>query len=294
VKANAAKEGELPKKPLGVLQGVPQAPNLATVQQITFSSRVRTPTVRVGAAGLTVEQMRDGERDSQGRLKANAVPSGGMAITDQALTKTLSAAPDCKAAARGVVFSVTVEDADDKWNEGLGIGFTSTDPATWSKAPPRDATDVPRHFMCGYTGAWVFNGLREKAYLYGSQVDCWKPNKLRKGDVVTAVLVGKPAEVFRIFVNGRIVTERRTTGTNCLNPSLENLWGVVDLGGACIRLRAGGRASSSGPAFQQRVTHDRLKAIAKGLDGDGNAPTAPTGTSDRGSRIGSIGSGLLS
>eukprot|EP00929_Paragymnodinium_shiwhaense_P053001 TRINITY_DN26539_c0_g1_i1.p1 TRINITY_DN26539_c0_g1~~TRINITY_DN26539_c0_g1_i1.p1 ORF type:complete len:4103 (+),score=936.60 TRINITY_DN26539_c0_g1_i1:86-12310(+) len=286
-------EAKKPQGPprVGRIMGLPQAPK--EVQKITFSTTVRTPLIKVSAAGLTVEQMRDGARDARGQLKPGAVPSGGMAITEQALTRTLSVAPDCKAAARGVCFSVTIEAADDKWHEGLGIGFTGTNPATWSGALPRDATDLPRHFMCGYTGFWVMNGLREKAYLYGSQVDAWKANKLRKGDVVTACLVGKPAEVFRIFVNGRIVAERRTTGTNAPNPSLENLWGVVDLGGACIRLRAGGRGDAQPASFVGRASPDQLKKIALGQS---LSPTPPSVNSSpvKGAAATRSGTGLLS
>merc|ERR1712048_1306440 len=96
---------------------------------------------------------------------------------------------------------------------------------------------MPLTCMCGYSGRWTMNGQSELVHGPRPGLPAWEPGALQVGDAVTAVLAGPPADTFRILVNGRLVAEHPAKGCNLPVPGTEPLWGVVDIDGACVKVR---------------------------------------------------------
>ncbi|CAE8657364.1 unnamed protein product, partial [Polarella glacialis] len=166
---------------------------------------------------------------------SNATSSGGgMAITSLPLIPRDGVAPDAPLAF-GIAFDITIEETDLQWRDGLGIGFTCQDPDLWHqrKPPPKNAIPLLRTCTVGYGGRWFCQGKSE--ILRGA----WEPGKLSKGDLVTAVLVGAPANVMRVLVNGKVVTQRALKDCGLPDPTSEQLWGIVDVESACVKVRLG-------------------------------------------------------
>lgn len=167
-------------------------------------------------------------------LPTASVGSGGMAMLSKPLAIRGNVCPDSPAS-RGVTFDVVLEEVDPRPNrDGLAIGFTAQDPEDWPlhrKAIPQTALEMPRSCVVGYSGRWVTPGNRE--LVEGS----YNPAKLKRGDVLTAVIAGQPANLMRILLNGKVVAQKPLSFTG-LDPSAP-LWGLVDLEGSCVKLRLG-------------------------------------------------------
>lgn len=167
-------------------------------------------------------------------LPTASVGSGGMALLSKPLAIRGNVCPDSPAS-RGVTFDVVLEEVDSRPNrDGLAIGFTAQDPEDWPlhrKAIPQTALEMPRSCVVGYSGRWVTPGNRE--LVKGS----YNPAKLRRGDVLTAVIAGQPANLMRILLNGKVVAQKPLSFTG-LDPSAP-LWGLLDLEGSCVKLRLG-------------------------------------------------------
>eukprot|EP00435_Cladocopium_sp_Y103_P014059 s128_g3.t1 len=174
-------------------------------------------------------------------LPTASVGSGGMAMLSKPLAIRDNVCPDSPAS-RGVTFDVVLEAVDSRPNrDGLAIGFTAQDPEDWPlhrKAIPQTALEMPRSCVVGYSGRWVTPGNRE--LVEGS----YNPAKLKRGDVLTAVIAGQPANLMRILLNGKVVAQKPLSFTG-LDPSAP-LWGLVDLEGeASIGLQLVGVTASS-------------------------------------------------
>jgi len=135
-----------------------------------------------------------------------------------------------------VTFDLVIEETDFAYHEGLGIGFTAQVPDEWPshrRQPPQTAIEMPRTCVVGYDGKWFARGRSE--LIQGA----WNPGKLQKGDVVTAVLAGPPANLMRVLVNGKVVAQKPLSETGLDGEPLSRLWGLVDLEGSCEKVRLG-------------------------------------------------------
>lgn len=185
--------------------------------------------------------------------------SGGVAVTAQPLKERNQVDPQCPDAL-GVVFEVLIQETQPRWEDGLAIGFTAQDPEKWPpfKPCPAGAMRLPRTTVCGYTGRWVVNGRAELPWAIDFNQGPWAPRTLSPGDVLTVVLAFPPSDVFRIFVNGKVVAERKASACELWQSTAQELektpiscigtplWGIVDLEGAtvAVSLRAGAVGSS--------------------------------------------------
>jgi len=181
----------------------------------------------------------DGNRTAERPKKGT--PQPGMVVLSRPLRVRGAVCPD-KYKARGVNFDVKIERVDRGWKDGIGIGFTAQNPDQWPDGGlrPRHAANIPRTCMCGYSGRWMVDGCSELIYSTRLGPGLWEPGALRVGDVVSAVFATEPADVVRILVNGRSVAERPASTSGLPDPNDEPLWGVVELDGACLKVRLGG------------------------------------------------------
>mmetsp|Transcript_38598 Transcript_38598/g.71779 ORF Transcript_38598/g.71779 Transcript_38598/m.71779 type:complete len:100 (+) Transcript_38598:3-302(+) len=92
---------------------------------------------------------------------------------------------------------------------------------------------MPRTCVVGYDGKWFAKGRSE--LIQGA----WNPGKLQRGDVLTAVLAGPPASLMRVLVNGKVVAQKPLDATGLDDVEGTPYWGVVDLEGACVKVRLG-------------------------------------------------------
>jgi len=190
--------------------------------------------VQLGDGCMTVKQFRPDDTF----LPALETGSGGMAMTREPLEARAGVAPDSEHAI-GVTFDITIEETCVGVRDGMGIGFTAQDPDKWPlhrKALPKSAMQFPRTCVVGYSGAWYQQGGRS-VLNKGS----WEPGRLARGDVVTAVLAGPPANVMRIMVNGKVVAQRPASDCGLPAPGEEPLFGIVDIEGTCVKARLGNR-----------------------------------------------------
>jgi len=177
-----------------------------------------------------------------GRSAEQALPKGlradqslgGIVVTKQPLPLFQGVAPDMPMVS-GVAFEIEITAADKKRNNGLAIGFTAQNPDEWSArlAVPVRASHLARSWVCGYSGCWFFE-RRSKLLRSRPGVQAWQPVGMDYGDVVTAVAVGPPIGLLRIFVNG--VLEAEETFSQAQFPDVMDtpVWGIVDLNGSCI------------------------------------------------------------
>jgi hypothetical protein len=170
-----------------------------------------------------------------------ALPSGGLAVARNLVPVRKGVFPEAPAV-HGVSFSVKIEAVDDRWNDGLGIGFTAQDPDAWpeGRSRPRHAASLTSTWMCGHTGRWRLNGMDELIKPYCGKT--WRPGKLKVGDVVTIAAATAPIDMMRILVNGKAVAEREASSAGLSSDHIARLRGVVDVeGSACsVRLGVGG------------------------------------------------------
>lgn len=213
------------------LQPPPQRLTLASAPPVqrfheTFVSRAVKTDVRKRVAERICE--------TSTFLRATSVGSGGMAMLSKPLSIRGNVCPDSPES-QGVTFDVVIEEVDSQPNrDGLAIGFSAQDPDEWPlhrKAIPQSAMDMPRSCIVGYSGRWISPGNRELVQ------GLYNPAKLKRGDVVTAVIAGPPASLMRILVNGKVVAQKPLAFTG-LDPS-KPLWGLLDLEGSCVKLRLG-------------------------------------------------------
>jgi len=228
--------------PRPMLHPVPQV-RRGRDEGLVFHPEFRPRHILIGAQGRTAEEMRARNVTKQ----ASVMPSqGGMAIVSRPLKVRGAVCPD-KYKALGVIFDIKVEGVDQRWRDGLGIGFTAQDPDQWpsNRPNPRHAAEVPRSCLCGYSGRWVVEGRSELIQNSIPGQGTWEPGSLRVGDVVTAVAAAPPADVVRILVNGRLVAERPITTSGLPDPTQAPLWGLVELDGACVKVRLGMNPASA-------------------------------------------------
>eukprot|EP00933_Yihiella_yeosuensis_P072928 TRINITY_DN81487_c0_g1_i1.p1 TRINITY_DN81487_c0_g1~~TRINITY_DN81487_c0_g1_i1.p1 ORF type:complete len:1014 (-),score=193.37 TRINITY_DN81487_c0_g1_i1:160-3159(-) len=200
----------------------------------TFHEEFKSKFILTTDKGRSVMQLRSTDPGSSGLPPSQSGGSGGMAILAKPLELKIGVAPDFPLVA-GVFFAITVEEADNSWRDGLGIGFTAQDPDKWPhrKAIPKNALQLPRSCVVGYGGRWFQQGKSELVK------GAWEPGKLVAGDVVTAVLCPPPADVVRVLVNGKVVAQKPFSASGLPDPTKEPIWGVVDVESACVRLRTG-------------------------------------------------------
>lgn len=182
-----------------------------------------------------------GDADRTAERPKKGTPQPGMAVLSRPLRVQGAVCPD-KYKARGVSFDVKIERVDRGWKDGMGIGFTAQNPDHWPDGSlrPRHASNIPRTCMCGYSGRWMVDGRSELIHSTRLGQGLWEPGALRVGDVVSAVFATEPADVLRILVNGRLVAERPASTSGLPDPLNEPLWGIVELDGACLKVRLGG------------------------------------------------------
>lgn len=112
-----------------------------------------------------------------------------------------------------------------------------------------------RSCLVGYSGRWVALGQRELVQ------GAYNPAKLKRGDVLTAVIAAAPANLMRVLLNGkafRLLTLARTrrgrgseaselhhsgsvgavpcAAASHLEGCRLRLWGLIDLEGSCVPL----------------------------------------------------------
>lgn len=198
-------------------------------------------TTRVGFDKRSVEQLSSNKVFGAGSGPSSAgfvgAATGGIAVSEKPLQLILGVAPDAPNY-RGVAFEVAVCATDERWSDGIAIGFTAENPDRWpeKKAKPKRASQMPRTWVCGYGGRWYFERRSEFINYSNVQVRDWKPSRIECGDVVTAVAVSEPKAVLRILLNGRVVAEEPLKRANFPDVLKTPLWGIVDLNGTCMRV----------------------------------------------------------
>lgn len=232
-------------------------PGKKSTKVVNFHGHFRAPTVALSEGARVVEQL-DMEMGANGNL------GGGMAVTREPLTLRVGVVP-FKPLARGVFFEVVVENCDNgaKWGDGMGIGITSEDPDAWPKGRPvpRYGKSLVQAWMGGYDGSWVFMRCTKWMRPVGRQPQ-WHPGKtLKIGDTVSVAVVQQErdsrtepvplegdavqmhnrADLF-VFVNNVMVAfETGDKLPSLPDPTKVALWGVVDVDGAVLKVRASSR-----------------------------------------------------
>eukprot|EP00927_Polykrikos_kofoidii_P024685 TRINITY_DN22399_c0_g3_i1.p1 TRINITY_DN22399_c0_g3~~TRINITY_DN22399_c0_g3_i1.p1 ORF type:complete len:1516 (+),score=270.69 TRINITY_DN22399_c0_g3_i1:345-4550(+) len=205
-----------------------------------FHKDFMSVTTRLGFDRRSVEQLNANKVFGAGggsSHSAAGTSTGGIAITEKPLELILGVAPDAPNY-RGIAWEFAVCATDERWSDGLAIGFTAQDPESWpsKQAKPRRASQLPRTWLCGYSGRWFFERRSEFINYSTCQVRDWKPSRIASGDVVTAVAVSEPKAVLRILVNGKVVAEETLKRAGFPDVLKTKLWGVVDINGTCLRV----------------------------------------------------------
>lgn len=189
-----------------------------------------------------------GQETVAGLMNGSSSGGGGLVVTAFPFRAHAGVAP-WSPAERGVYFEVEIEEVESSWKDILGIGFTSEDPEKWPKGkpPPRFASNLKNSWLWGYGGSWVFQG-QSSMMKAGDGEGFYR--RLRPGDVVGALAKGRegksPTE-FAIFINGLVVAKRSGASFSFPDSITTPLWGVLDMDGACSRVRLLARDRPSPP-----------------------------------------------
>jgi hypothetical protein len=243
----------------------PQSLDTRLIQD-RFHPEFRPPAILLSDGGLVATQLRansvTGNMLTDIGLPGRPIPqlpsspsgrgpsdlsSGGMAVTMHTLPVRRGVMRDFPAAS-GTTFTVKVEAVivDERFNDGLGIGFTTQEPEKHSERHrPRHASAMASTWMCGYTGKWMMSGKKELMQPYRGKT--WKPWLLKVGDILSVSVAVAPADLLRIMVNGNIVAEHKASTAGLTAEVVANLRGVVDIEGwtVSVRLATGPNTSAS-------------------------------------------------
>lgn len=189
------------------------------------------------------------------QLDPESPGGGGLVCTAEPLRLRTGVVPG-RPLERGVCLEVTILDVDNtgRWNDGLGIGFTTDKPNALpaNRLAPRRATQLKESWLGGYAGSWALSGENIWMLPHGNVV--WHPSRtLSAGDVVSAVAVGGPSAAIWIFVNGAEVAYASPSlpgmeGLAFPNPRQTPLRGVLDVDGSCLSVQLGCRKRPVVPA----------------------------------------------
>lgn len=190
--------------------GKTSAPCLDKERSIWFDNKIKSPKIRVSPdwTSATFRNM------SYGGFVMSATPLRRREV--------------------GRYFEIVIEEVDDRWNDGLGIGVCMSHSSDILLS--KDATTtldgfayevMPKSWLLGYDGRAKLCGASR--YLRGKEIPngMWRPNQLRVGDVV-AILVTQDGHMLQ-FVNGDLVYYVMSCGM----PWRADLHAVLDLDG-CV------------------------------------------------------------